>query len=90
MNSTARDRDYHPSLRKLWEFVDGTTYAKDCVFTQEKMLTMTPAHIVGWFSKMAYGKANPPLDARPTGVRSNTLLNHKKKISHFHPQKDQQ
>ena len=91
MSSTsAKQRDYASSLRRLMEIKDGTTYPKDKQFTQQELLAITPDHVVAWFNEMAYGTKTPAPEARPEKCRSNTLLNHKKKVSFFHPRKDQQ
>ena len=91
MSSTsAKQRDYASSLRRLMESKDGTTYPKDKQFTQQELLAITPDHVVAWFNELAFGTKIPAPDARPEKCRSNTLLNHKKKVSFFHPRKDQQ
>ena len=69
---------------------DGINYRKDREFTEEELLQVTPTHIVEFFNELAYGSKHPAADARPTGCRSTTLLNHKKMISHFLPRRDQQ
>ena len=90
MNLTAKANSYRSSLCRLMEFKDGEKYSKDKEFSDEELLAIRPEHIVGWFSELAYGKAHPNPDDRPTKCRSNTLLGHKKMISSFHPPKDQQ
>ena len=90
MNTTARRAQYSSSLRRLMEHKTKEAYAKTREFTEEEVLDLTPADIVGWFNTLAYGTPTPEPDARPTGCRSTTLLNHKKRISYFHPRKDQQ
>ena len=72
------------------EHKDGVTYAKDKEFSQEELLAITPEHIVRWMTKLAYGTEDPEPGARPDKCRSTTLLNHKKKLSHFLPRRDQQ
>ena len=69
---------------------DGVTHPPTKVFSQEELLAITPTHVVEFFNVKAYGKKNPAPDDKPTKCRSTTLLNYKKKISWFHPQKDQQ
>ena len=71
------------------ESKDSTTYPRDKRFTQEELLSITPNHMVAWFNKLAYGTKTPAPEAQPKKCRSNTLLNHKRKVSFFHPQRDQ-
>ena len=65
------------------------SYDKNREFTQEELLQVRPEAIVGFFSELAYGTKTPAAEAKPTGCRSTTLLNHKKMISHFLPQRSQ-
>ena len=88
MNTTAKQREYQSSLRRFMEHKDKCEYAKDESFTEEQLLAIHPSHIVAWFNLLAFGKEVPDVDDKPTGCRSNTLLNHKKRLSFFHPRKN--
>ena len=88
--TSSKPKDYAASLCRLMESKDDTRYEKDKKFSTEELLAIRPEHVVEWFNEMAYGKKTPDPDDRPTKCRSNTLLNHKKKVSWFHPRKDQQ
>ena len=90
MNTAAVNPDYRSSLRHLFFFLDRERYAKDHVFDNNKLLLLTPSDLCCWFTHLAFGTDSPSPDELPTKCRSNTLLGHKKKISFFHPRKDQQ
>ena len=85
-----KPKDYEAALRQLMNLKDGVTHPPTKVFLQEELLAITPTHVVEFFNVKAYGKKNPAPNNKPTKCRSTTLLNYKKKISWFHPQKDQQ
>lgn len=88
--TTAKPKDYEAALRQVMNAKDGVTHPPTKVFSQEELLALTPTHVVEFFNLKAYGKKNPAPDDKPTKCRSTTLLNYKKKISWFHPRKDQQ
>ena len=90
MNTAAVNPEYRSSLRHLFTFLDEEIYAKDHVFGNEKILSLTPAHLCRWFTHLAFGTDSPSPEQLPTKCRSNTLLGHKKKISFFYPRKDHQ
>ena len=74
MNTTAKQREYHSSMRRFMEHKDKCEYAKDESFTEEQLLAIQPSHIVAWFNFLAFGKEVPKIDDKPTGCRLNTLL----------------
>ena len=88
--TTAKPKDYEAALCQVMNAKDSVTHPPTKVFSQEELLALTPTHIVEFFNLKAYGKKNPAPDDKPTKCRSTTLLNYKKKISWFHPRKDQQ
>ena len=90
MNTAAVNPDYRSSIRHLFSFLYEESYAKDHVFDNEKLLSLTPADLCRWFTHLSFGTDSPSPEQLPTTCCSNTLLGHKKKIFFFHPRKDQQ
>jgi hypothetical protein len=58
-------------------------YPKDWEFSVEELSPLTPEMICRYMSFRAYGFENATPDCNPTGCKSTTLLNIKKKISFF-------
>ena len=68
-------------------YLDGTDYAKDHVFSQQRLSELTPEDLLRWMNIKTYGVAEPPDDANPTLARSNSIKFWKKSLSHFMPNK---
>ena len=76
------------SLRALMSHKDGAEYARDVEFTQEQLLEISADDVVAFFNCKAHGTENPGPDDRPTNGRANALLDHKKAISLFMPNRN--
>jgi hypothetical protein len=44
--------------------LDNAQYSKETVFTQQRLLQITPADILRWMNKRTFGVENPPLSPR--------------------------
>ena len=85
MSQSLQAAKYRPMLIRFMGFTDGREYPKTQTFTTEELLAVTPEHLVGFFSLLAYGMANPGSNDCPTHARHTTLYNYKKTIFHFMP-----
>ena len=77
--------DYRPTLVSLMSFLDGVAYAKETIFTEQRLRRITPSDILRWMNMKTFGVENPPLDANPLTAHSSSLAYWKKAISHFMP-----
>jgi hypothetical protein len=66
-------------------FRDDVQYHPDHEFTREELAAVTPEQLVEWMSVEAYGVRHPRPDDQPHILRSSTLEQYKKAISHFMP-----
>ena len=89
MNTIKKRTEYSASLRRFMSHKTGQAYGKEHTFNDEELLAITPDDLVKFFNLLAYGVDSPDADAKPTACRSSTLYNYKKKISFFHPRKNQ-
>jgi hypothetical protein len=77
---------YHGVLCRLMAYVHKVdAYDKDCIFSQDELLALTPAEIMRWVCRKAYGMPEPCVDNHPTLCRSTLLEFWKKAISSFMP-----
>jgi hypothetical protein len=83
------EEKYKPHLVSLMNFRDGTmSYTIDTVFDPVTQLgTITPEEIVRWMKFKAYGDPDAPSTANPIKARANSLMQYKKAISYFMPNK---
>jgi len=79
--------DYRNTLAALMSYLDNTVYRKETVFTQQRLLQLTPADILKWMNFKTFGMENPPRDANPSNARSSSIQNWRKAISSFMPHK---
>jgi len=79
--------DYRCTLAPLMSYLDNTEYPKETVFTQQRLLQLTPADILKWMNSRTFGMENPPRDANPCNARSTSIMYWKKAISSFMPHK---
>ena len=63
-------------------------YTDKTVFSQDKLLTITPEDIVAWFNFRAYGKSVITPEDNPRLCRSTSLMFWKKAISFFMPERN--
>ena len=60
-------------------------YQRDCAYTHENLLTLTPDDIVEFFNLKVYGSPNSATNAMPKYGRSTSLESCKKHINYFMP-----
>ena len=77
--------DYKSTLRHLLSHLDGVNYEKGHVFTEERLLGVTPEDVVEYFNVKAYGTSRPTDDDFPILARSSSLYHYKKSISSLMP-----
>ena len=82
---TRTSNDYKPILVAMTSYLDDTHYTPETTFSQERLLTLTPADILRWLNFKTFGEENPPLNANPTSAHCNSILHWKKAISSFMP-----
>jgi hypothetical protein len=78
-------RDYKSSLDSMMSFVHGVEYGRERQYTKGELRAVTPNDVLRWMNVKTFGIPDPPIDANPTGARSNTLAFWKKAISFFMP-----
>ena len=76
---------YKSTLDNLMSYIRGREFARDYVYTDEELCTLTPTNILQWMNVKTFGTPNPPVDANPISARSSSLQYWKKAISFFHP-----
>lgn len=82
-----KKNDYSDTLRAFLGYLDGCTYQRDHVFTEERLSRIVPEEIVRFFNSKAYGCPHPTQNDRPTKGRSSALYYYKKAISQCLPNK---
>ena len=80
---------YRPCLVKLMNFKDHPheDYTNDTVFLEEQLLAIVPTDVVRWLKFRAYGTPDLDADHDPLFARASSMLNWKKQLSHFMPNK---
>jgi hypothetical protein len=66
-------------------FIDGVQYDGTSPFSRDQILAITADQVAAYLNSKAYGMPTPGPDDCPTRGRSNSLVFHKKSISHFMP-----
>ena len=74
------------SLDELLGFAS-STYTKETVFTEERLLQIRLKQVLGYLTEKAYGRSSPSDDALPQFARKSSLEFYKKAISFFMPNK---
>ena len=84
----SNEKRYYGSLWALMRHKHGIEYPRGTVFSLEERAAVTAEDVVAFFNFKAYGKSTPSDDDRPTLARSNALLDHKKALSFFMPNRN--
>lgn len=81
MAPSAVKNNYSHIVSAFMSFKDDCDYPKDYAFSDEQLLTITPADLKRWMVWKAFGTATVGAGDLPTKCRSNSLAYYKKAIS---------
>ena len=84
VGNMAPPASYKATLLKMVGYLDGVEHPKGTEIPQERLVELTPEHLMRWFKKVTYGTEDPEEDASPI-ARSNSLEFYKKALSYFMP-----
>jgi len=65
---------YKGVLVRFMSYLDGTNYAKDFDFGQDRLAQLMPSDVERWMNVQAYGVPEPAPDANPTCAWSNSTM----------------
>ena len=80
---------YRACLRQLISYTDNKTYDKHHKFSTDRLSQLTALDVYRFMAFKTYGKPNPSSEDWPIEGRSFTIDYHKKAISYFMPNKNQ-
>jgi hypothetical protein len=80
----SRNNDYRRDLARMMSYLDGVEYPwKTTVFSEARLLQITPEHVLRWLNFKTFGIPNPLPDMLPCNARSSSILYYKKAVSSF-------